>query len=105
AADVFAYAGEDDFADQVIDRLAEWNALGVSNLVHAYAPLVVSVGGAVALNNEKLVVDPIRERLDELVMINVPEVRLTALGDDVVVEGALASALTGGTGDSTDRRK
>ncbi len=104
AADVFDHANEDEFADRVVSRLAEWNAMGVANLVHAYAPLVVSIGGAVALNNEALVVEPIRERLDGLVMTNVPEVRLTSLGDDVVVRGALASALTGGTGDSTNRR-
>ena len=103
AADVFEKAN-DAFAAQVVERLAEWNAMGMANLVHSYAPLVVSIGGAVALNNESLVVDPIRDRLDDLVMTNVPEVRLTALGDDVVVEGALASALTGGTGDTTDRR-
>ena len=104
AVDVFANAREDDFAGQVVEKLAEWNAMGVANVVHAYAPLVVSIGGAVALNNEALVVDPIRERLGDLVMTNVPEVRLTALGDDVVVRGALASALTGGTGDKADRR-
>jgi glucokinase len=103
SADVFAHAG-DRFADRVIERLAHWNAHGVANLVHAYAPLVVSVGGAVALNNEELVVEPIRERLEGLVMTNVPEIRLTDFGDDVVVQGALASALTGGTGD-TDRRE
>ncbi|PSQ64664.1 MAG: glucokinase [Halobacteriales archaeon SW_9_67_24] len=104
AVDVFANAREDDFAGRVVEKLAEWNAMGVANVVHAYAPLVVSIGGAVALNNEALVVDPIRERLGDLVMTNVPEVRLTALGDDVVVRGALASALTGGTGDKADRR-
>jgi glucokinase len=104
AVDVFANAREDDFAVRVVEKLAEWNAMGVANVVHAYAPLVVSIGGAVALNNEALVVDPIRERLGDLVMTNVPEVRLTALGDDVVVRGALASALTGGTGDKADRR-
>ncbi|WP_435077059.1 ROK family protein [Halococcus sp. AFM35] len=104
AADVFAHAEEDRLADHVVERLAGWNALGVANLVHAYAPLVVSVGGAVALNNESLVVEPIRERLEGLVMTNVPEIRLTDFGDDVVVQGALASALTGGTGD-VDRRE
>jgi len=39
------------------------------------------------LHNEELVVDPIRERVAEMVMTNVPEIRLTELGDDVVVEG------------------
>jgi glucokinase len=99
AADVFERAGEDAFADHVVDQVAHWNAIGVTNVVHAYAPLVVYVGGAVALNNEALVVDRIRERIDDLVMTNVPDVQLTTLGDDVVVEGALASALTEGTGD------
>ncbi|EMA49780.1 glucokinase [Halococcus morrhuae DSM 1307] len=99
AADVFAHAEGDSFAEHVVERLADWNSLGVANLVHTYAPLVISIGGAVALNNEALVVDPIRERLDGLVMTNVPEIRLTEFGDDVVVQGALASALTGGTGD------
>ncbi|WP_255194075.1 ROK family protein [Natronobeatus ordinarius] len=99
AKDVFGLAGEDALADHVIDQLAHWNAIGVTNLVHSFAPLVVSVGGAVALNNEELVVDPIRERVAEMVMTNVPAITVTDLGDDVVVEGALASALTEGTGD------
>lgn len=99
AADVFAHAGEDAFADHVVDQIAHWNTMGVANIVHAYAPLVIRMGGAVALNNEREVVDPIRERLDGMVTTNVPQVELTEFGDEVVVRGALASALTGGTGD------
>ena len=96
---VFAAAGEDPLADHVIDQLCHWNTIGITNAVHAFAPLLVSVGGAVALENPDLVVDPLRERLEETVMTNVPELQLTALGDDVVLEGALASAMTHGTGD------
>ena len=99
AKDVFDLAGEDELADYVIDQLAHWNAIGVTNVIQAFAPILVSFGGAVALHNEELVVDPIRERVSEMVMTNVPEIRVTDLGDDVVLEGALASALTGGTGD------
>jgi len=40
-----------------------------------------------------------------MVMTNVPEIRLTELGDDVVVEGALASAMTEGTGDRRRLRR
>ncbi|MFB6143024.1 MAG: ROK family protein [Halorientalis sp.] len=98
AADVFNTADTDPLAARVVERVGHWNAVGVANLVHAYAPLVVSVGGGVALNNPDLVLDPIRERLPDLVVSNVPEVRLTSLGDDVGVKGALASAMTGGTG-------
>jgi glucokinase len=93
AADVFAKAGSDDFADHVIECVAEWNATGIANLVHAYAPIVINVGGAVALNNPDLIIDPINERLSDLVLTNVPDVQLTTLSGDVVVHGALASAL------------
>jgi glucokinase len=99
AADVFAAAGTDPLADHVIDRLADWNARGFAAIVHAYAPLVIRVGGAVALNNPGLVLDPVRERLPDLVITNVPEVEMTELGGDVVVRGAVASAMTNGTGD------
>ncbi|WP_435144880.1 ROK family protein [Halobaculum sp. P14] len=101
AADVFDAHGDDPLADLVVDRVQRWNAIGITNLVHAYAPLVVFVGGAVALNNPELVVDGVQETLTDTVFTNVPDVKLTSLGDDVVVKGALASALTGGTGDSS----
>ncbi|MBB6647048.1 ROK family protein [Halobellus ruber] len=99
AADVFDHDGTDDFATHVVDQVAHWNAMGVANIVHAYAPLVIYVGGAVALNNPERILEPIRERMAGMVMSNVPEIRLTTLGDEVVVKGALASAMTGGTGD------
>ncbi|WP_224270221.1 ROK family protein [Haloprofundus salinisoli] len=99
AIDVFEHAGEDDFADYVIEQVGHWNAMGVANTIHAYAPLIVFIGGAVALNNPDLIMDPIRRKMDEMVFINVPDIQLTTLGDDVVVRGALASAMTGGTGD------
>ncbi|MFB6224442.1 MAG: ROK family protein [Haloarcula sp.] len=103
AADIFDYAGEDDFAKHVLEQICHWNAIGVANIVHAYAPLVIYVGGAVALNNPEQILDPIRNRLDNMVMSNIPDIQLTQFGDDVVVRGALASALTGGTGDPSNR--
>jgi glucokinase len=102
AEDVFEAAGDDEFADRVVERVAELNVLGVANLVHSYAPRVVSVAGAVALNNPERVVDPIRARLDEAVLVDVPDVVVSDLGETAVLKGALASALTGGTGDRAD---
>jgi glucokinase len=99
AVDVFERADADDFADYVLEQVAHWNTMGVANVVHAYAPIVIHVGGAVATNNPGRILDPVRERVDEMVMTNVPEIELTQLGDEVVVRGALASAMTAGTGD------
>ncbi|MFC6787391.1 ROK family protein [Halobaculum halobium] len=101
AVDVFEAHGADPLADHVVDRVADWNVIGFTNLANAYAPLVVRVGGAVALNNPGLILDPVRERLEETTFVNVPDVRITDMGDDVVVKGALASAITGGTGERT----
>ena len=99
AIDVFEHAGSDDFATHVVDQLGHWNAMGIANIIHAYAPLIVKVGGAVALNNPEQILEPIREKLEEMVFINIPQLELTSLGEDVVVKGAVASAMTGGTGD------
>ncbi|MDL5362159.1 ROK family protein [Halalkalicoccus sp. NIPERK01] len=99
AVDVFENAENDEFARYVIDQVGHWNAMGVANVVHAYAPLVIYVGGAVAINNPELTLDPIREKLEEMVFVNIPQIELTTLGDDVVLHGAIASAMTGGTGD------
>ena len=98
APDVFAAAARGDpLAERVISRLARWNAIGAANLVHAFAPSLIAVGGAVALENEEAVIDPIRERVPDLTVIDAPEIRPTELGEDVVLSGAIASALTGGT--------
>ncbi|MFC7069774.1 ROK family protein [Halobaculum lipolyticum] len=99
AVDVFEAHGGDPLADLVVDRVADWNVVGFTNLANAYAPLMVRVGGAVALNNPDLILDPVRDRLEESTFVNVPDVQLTEMGDDVVVKGALASAITGGTGE------
>ncbi|AEN06734.1 ROK family protein [Halolamina sp.] len=103
ASTLFAAAGEDPLADRTIEACAEYNAVGIADLVHAYAPLVVHIGGAVATNNPELVVKPLRERVPELVMSNVPEITLTQLADRVVVRGALAAAITTDAGDRTKR--
>jgi glucokinase len=96
AAAVFAAAGEDPLAERVVDRLAAWNTQGVAALVHAYDPEVVAVGGAVALENPRLVVDPIRRRLPEFLHLGpAPDVRLASVGADAGLYGAVRRAVAG----------
>lgn len=92
AADLFDGVGTDELADRVVERIGHWNAIGVANIVHAFAPTYLAVGGAIALNNPDAVLEPIRRRLPELSTVDVPEITLTELGDDVVLQGALAAA-------------
>ena len=90
--------GGDPLAGAVLERAARFNALGVAAIVHAYDPAVVAVGGGVAVNNPAAVLDPVRDRLPDLVLRDPPAIRLATKAGDAVVTGALASALTRGTG-------
>ncbi|MFB6153353.1 MAG: ROK family protein [Halodesulfurarchaeum sp.] len=90
AHDIFERAGEDVLADVTIHRLGRWNAAGLADLVHAFGPSLVSIGGELALEYPDLVVDPIRERLPDRVSTRVPEIRETPMGADAVLEGAMA---------------
>lgn len=96
AADVFGAAGEDPLADRVVDEVARYNAIGVADLVHAYAPDEIAVGGAVALENPELVIDPLVAAVEAHTMLAVPSIEPAAHGHDAVLRGALALAAAGG---------
>lgn len=98
AADVFAAAGDDPLADRVIERVRAYNAIGVSGIVHAYAPDRVAIGGAVALENPSLVIDPLPRAIEAYTMLPLPEIRPAAHGRSAVLRGALALASQGGIG-------
>jgi glucokinase len=93
------FGTDDPLARAVRERLGSYNARGVAATVHAFDPGVVAVGGAVALHNPEAILGPIRERVPDLLAFETPTIRLTELGSDAVLKGAVASALTGGTGE------
>jgi glucokinase len=92
AATIFGAYGEDPLATETVDRVGDWNAQGMATLVQAFAPRRIAVGGAVARNNERLVLEPIRERIGRHLTGDAPEIRLTEFGDRVVLRGALLLA-------------
>ena len=92
AETVFEACGSNPLATETVDRVGDWNAQGVAMLVNAFAPRRIVVGGAVALNNESLVLDPIRQRVDRYLVGSAPAVELTTFGDGVVLRGALLLA-------------
>ncbi len=95
ARDVFEAAKKNDpLALKIIDELGKVNASGFANVINAYDPELITVGGAIALNNPKeLVIDPILEYLDMYVVNRVPKIEITKLGDDIVLYGAVAAAI------------
>lgn len=93
AKGIFERDGADPLATAIVDRVGRWNALGVANVANAFAPDRIAVGGSVALNNPDRVLDPIRERVDDNLVVDSPEIHLTEFGDDVVVTGAVLAAI------------
>ena len=96
AAAVFDAAGDDPLADQTLDAVAEYNAVGVAGLVHAYAPDRIVIGGAVALNNPSRVIEPLADSVGGHTMLAVPEITAATRGEDAVLHGALTLAANGG---------
>jgi glucokinase len=81
----------DALASEVWDETIEYLALGVGNVIAAFAPEAVVLGGGVSTAGEQLL-GPLRRRVNESVKIApVEEIRIVqaALGGDSGVYGAL----------------
>lgn len=83
----------DVFANLIVREASKYNAMGVANVVNVYDPSLITFGGSVALNNVDLVVDPISKLLPDHVINRVPEIKVTPLGEDAGLYGAIALAL------------
>ncbi len=94
ARDVYDAAKRGDrFAVEVVREASRYNAMGVANVINVYDPSLITVGGSVALNNVELVVEPLKGLVPEYAINRPPEIKVTPLGDDVGIYGALALAL------------
>lgn len=81
------------FAMRVASEVGRLNALGVANIVNMFDPSLITVGGAVALNNENLILGSIIRLVPRHALNRVPQIRVTPLGDDAGMLGALRLAL------------
>ncbi|WP_345399599.1 ROK family protein [Nonomuraea salmonea] len=92
AGDVFAAArGGDKAALAAVRRYVKDLALGASALVLTLDPQMVVVGGGFSRSADVLI-EPLKRELDRW-CIRTPEVRMSALGDEAVVLGAVRLAL------------
>jgi glucokinase len=92
--DLFAAAKSGDkLSLKLVEELGRLNAVGLANVVNAYDPSLITVGGSVTLENERLVLSPIKEKIKDHVLNRLPEVMVTPLRQDVGLYGAVAAAL------------
>ena len=83
----------DEVALRVVAEIGKINAVGFANITNLFDPELITVGGSIALNNPRLVLDPIRENIGKHLINREPEIMVTPLGGDAVLIGALALAM------------
>jgi glucokinase len=81
------------FATRVAEEMGRLNSLGIANVINVFDPSLITIGGGVALNNQELVLEPIRKLVPKNAINRVPEIIITPLGDDAGLLGALSLAL------------
>lgn len=85
----------DETALEIVNKIGKLNAMGFAAAVDAYDPELITVGGAVALNNRNLILEPIKKYLPQHVKNRVPKIRITPLKDDITLHGAIVVAKLG----------
>lgn len=94
AKDVFeAFRKGDPLAREVVAWVNRFNAYGFANIVDVYDPEIIVVGGSVALNNQDVLLEGLRSRVENYAVNTVPEIVPTKLGGNVGILGALALGL------------
>ena len=83
----------DAISKLIVNEIGKVNASGFANIVNAFDPELITVGGSIALNNPHLVLAPIKNGIDLYLINRKPKILLTPLGADVVLFGALALAI------------
>ena len=81
----------DKVALRVIDELGKINAAGIASVINVYDPELISLGGAIMLNNPMdLTLKPILKYLDNYVLNRKPKIIVTSLGHEITLLGAAA---------------
>ncbi len=92
--DVYTLAKQGDpLAKRIVDEITRVNIAGFTNIINAYDPEIITVGGSVALYNEELVIKPIKEGLGAGLATKPPIITKTPLGEDIVLIGAITAAI------------
>lgn len=86
-----AKSGDEVAHEYVTDVIGPLNARGIGITAVCYDPVVITLGGSIALNNPSLLGGPIRDHLDQYYpeKYPTPDIELTTLGASIELKGAL----------------
>lgn len=95
AKDIFeAVKKRDKVALSFMEELGKINGRGFSNVIAAYDPEMIVLGGKVALNNSVLILRYAKKYIDDF--LRLPRIKVTALGENAPLLGAAAKVWTTG---------
>lgn len=93
AADLFdAARSGDKLSLQLVEEIGILNAIGFANVINLYDPSLITVGGTVTLKNKRAILSPIKGHVRDYAVNRLPEIKVTPLGEDVGLYGAVAAA-------------
>jgi len=83
----------DELSLRLVEEMGVLNAIGFANVISAYDPSLITVGGTVTLENENLVLSPIRKHVEDYAVNRIPNIAVTPLGEDAGIFGGVAAVL------------
>ena len=83
----------DKLSLQLVEEIGVLNAIGFANVINAYDPSLITVGGTVALKNEELILPPIRKYVKNYTVNRLPEIIVTPLGENIGIYGGISIVL------------
>ena len=89
----FKIANKDKTAKQILRDIGRINSSGIGNVINSYDPELIAIGGAVALNNPRAILDPIKRYIKEYAINRIPKMALTRLDHNAILIGAIAKVL------------
>ena len=92
--DLFEAAKKGDkLSLQLVEEIGVLNAIGFANVINAYDPSLITVGGTVALKNEELILPLIRKYVKNYAVNRLPRIIVTPLGENIGIYGGISIVL------------
>lgn len=89
--DLFEAAKKGDkLSLQLVEELGVLNAIGFANVINAYDPSLITVGGTVALKNKEFILPLIRKYVKNYAVNRLPKIIATPLGEDIGIYGGIS---------------
>ena len=85
----------DKLAGDIINETVDYLSVAIINLILAINPQYIVVGGDICIlpDVERLILEPLREKIKNPIPFKLPEIELASLGEDAGILGASYSAI------------